>query len=246
MRAYSFVYATTEFVAWQIRLFHKYLPSLSEFVVVNNGPNHGAIERECSSLGVRCLCVPSSSFTNPSESHANAINHALRVEIADSGEDSLLCDMDIFPIEPTRFEAESDLAGVLQVREAVVRFMMPRVKRTVRYPWPGLLWLRRNLAGLRGVDFQPQVIGGVRCDTGGQLGKYAESNALRVQWLSEHYVTRSDMPADCRSIFRAKFGWKIVNGSWLHYLSGSNWRNHSRKSEEQKAMALLEWLGRIG
>ena len=232
MKVYSIVYSHTRFIKFQLELWRKFCSFLSEFVVVNNGPDHAQISEVADRLGLRCLVCPPIAHADPSRSHASALNYALRTEAADSDSDAFFSDFDLFPIRPIEI-IQTDLGFVPQFRGSVV------------YPWPGAFFVRAGISGLGDCDFNPGLAVNELCDTGAGFWQLLPS--LRTEWFSTSDVVPQDLGETTRTKYRAEFAWQLIRGTWLHYLRGTNWFNYDetfcQRKEECLQSLVAELLG---
>lgn len=204
MIVYSFVYGRADMIEYQVRCFARFVLCGFRFVVVNSGPDAGAVRDASNAAGVERIDVPHShAMGSGSDGHAHALNWCWRQQLADR-QNTLFIDMDVFPIRPTRptdwFRAH--LAGWIQS------------KGDSHYLWPGLLFIRRDMPDSPLFDFDPGVFNDVRYDTGGKIHQHIQEHGVSVDYLT-------GQP-------------HLIDGAWFHHGGASNWMRHAPDHENQR------------
>lgn len=238
MRVYSVVYGHTRFLGIQAGLWKKFCPYMTEFVVVNNGPDHAAIERSARWLGLRTIRCPNIPHLRPSRSHSLAIDHAIRTEAADAP-GMFFVDFDLFPLR--KFAAITGSIAGCQARSDA----------GLHYPWGGALYLGEDLPARAAITVDDGTYYGAPCDTGGGVLPYLKQhpNIVMEWWPPLRNLRADELPAQIYvsplvrpflSIVAG--GFQIARECCLHFTSGTNWRNHSPDIAREKEAYLFKLL----
>lgn len=216
---------TSRFLQRQYDLFKLFVPG--DFVVIDNSSDYtksAEIKAICKLNGIDYTKTQINEADH-SKSHAFALNTALGL-YREAYDSILMCDHDIFPLKNIELP-ETILAGIQQIRKSPAYHGSDRV--IFNYMWPGLLFLNTQQLKNVEIDFMPCEISDTYLDTGGQLYKIITGNPERIKYFEEKHI-------------ETEVGiYALIEGSWMHFLKGSNWV----KDEESVYTARINKLMQI-
>ena len=228
MKVYSVVFGHTRFLAAQYFLWCRFCSFMTEFVVVNNGPDHKEIAKAAYRLGLRTIDIQTPRAYTPSQSHGWAVTSTIKLESASCDGPMFFIDSDLFPIR--KFEpVKAQLAS--------------RKKHHCRYdyPWAGALYLG-DLPDRDTISAMPDKKSSDRrdhVDTGAIVHEYIEAHkGISIDWWSFRNVRVDDLPCDYTKAL--SYGWKILRECLLHFTCGTNWSKSSSEYVINKERLLFK------
>lgn len=235
------VYNTAQFLPKQLELMERFCVDENYTVyVVNNSPVENAeinnqIECEANKRGAVYLkTIPDAQHSNPSCSHASALNFVYR-EIGKNADYCLFLDHDIFPVSP--FSVVEKLGNRLM---AGVEQLRLTAEKKIQYLWAGLLFVNNTTMTEEdkdAVDFMPTSKYGIGLDTGGGIHELISRHGeKRFLFLNE-----KRQPNDAVVTLQNRYSYfSMVDDCWMHFINGSNWAK--QKDEEGRLASLFAIL----
>lgn len=253
-------YNRPDFIEIQAKTFQKFLQDDYEFVVFNDAPKKEMCEQinsTCAALGLRCVRIPQSihaapylprdqndDFQNPAVRCANVVQYSLDVLGFDHDGIVVIIDADMFLIKPfsvVEYLNDYQLAGV------------PQKRQHVNYFWNGLVFFNMNtLPDKRSMSFNCQKVEGVAVDVGGGLYHYFKAHPeLKLSPIGNEYInqwTHLSSRQEKHEIVRLLYEMQpnniefLINYSFLHYRSGTNWDNRANDYHKTKTEILNEFI----
>lgn len=263
VRLYTFPDKRSDFLEWQARSLAAFARDPVELVVINNGSTSERIEtvrQAALALGLKHIDLPEKHHENPNVACAYPIDWAIQNLIAPDrqADISVIIDSDMFLAAPFSF---SEFLGDFEL------VALPQRRGPVRYIWNGLVMLNHrtlqdlsqlsfHCTGCRGIcpevappAWQEGKILGQNVDVGGAAYFYFQSHpACRWKTLySTHHITAERrnlhaLPVDFLPHYDPAFCFELLEQSFLHYGSGSNWKGQSPEYHQRKTAALRSLL----
>lgn len=188
----------------------------ANLVIINNG-NDNKIDDECQRLGVRYYRFNGPRPSDPSGSHATALNFTKT--IIDYDDDWCLIDHDIFPTKEIDL-TDYDIISILQTRGSHT------------YLWPGFIAARKKI-NIANIDFFPDTKGDTGSNTSELINDSHKINALTENYLGDPingYYQNSSVLVQ-------------VGDLAIHYMNGSGWMPTDGFITLDKNKRLLDILG---
>jgi glycosyltransferase involved in cell wall biosynthesis len=201
MKIFSVHYNKPEYISHQYNSFLKFFDDNFEYYVIDNSPDSSVskkIQDECAKVNCSYIKIENNYYTqSPSYSHAYSLNCSLRY--INEFDDVMFIDHDMFLVKSFKTNYDYDLMFANQKRGHI------------NYPWPGVLVFNK-IKNIKDIDFLPQNIEGVECDTGGKLFYYIKNGNFTFSHFTHNYVFEN-------------LETELINGCFLHVCKGSNWDN---------------------
>lgn len=256
-------YNRPDFIEIQSKTFQKFLKDEYEFVVFNDAPQEAMsqlITTTCANLNIPCIRIPQSihtapylareandDFQNPAIRCANVVQYSLDVLGFDHDGVVMIIDADMFLIKPFSIQEyfiHYQLSGVPQKREHV------------NYIWNGLVFFNMNtLPDRDSIDFNCKKVEGVAVDVGGNVYFYLKKHPeLKLSLIYNDYInkwTSLSEPQMAHENIRYLFELNpnniefLLDYSFLHYRSGTNWDFRSDEYHKTKTEILNEFIEKI-
>lgn len=254
MKVYSILFKQTRYLPLQLALWRANCPSMTEFVVVNNGPDHKDIDRAAYWLDLRTVRVPPApygwygtqqdreQFGCGSPSHAWGIDYTLQTEAPACAEGMMFIDLDLFAFK--RFDNPTGQVASWW-----------RQTGGIHFPWAGSLYLGPNLPNRAHVSaktsrnipkeqFEHLAPGGL--DTGGgvlwHIRDYCSGlhdhglTGVSEMWSTREFTLHDLSP--CRQAYEAivvknarDYGFQVIRDCLLHTHSGSGWSGEDHEKD---------------
>lgn len=224
MRCITVAYQNTALLPLWVRCMRTFCPHL-DLLVVNNGPDFGAIDTICGNLAVPVLRGHVRGRMTPSHHHGSGLDLAWR----HCTEDALLCDSDCMPImecQPDLWLRDFDL--VAMVRSGL------RTLAHVQYPSVILMALSARLP--HALSFRPL----------GRQGGYADTGARWSAVISDPRWRFRAMPCRAWSTSqqhsRRMPWWTVMNECFIHFGDGSNWRRRRPQHDNLRNRVIVDFV----
>ncbi|MDN3504331.1 MAG: hypothetical protein P0S95_01995 [Rhabdochlamydiaceae bacterium] len=195
---FTYAYNRPEFIKIQHDTFKKHLKDEYEFVVFSDAPTprlQHKIEKQCQTLGLKCIRVPQEihnrpylpraskhEYQSPSVRNCNVVQYSLdQLGFSHNGLLALV-DSDMFLVKDfsiTQYMKGYNLAGLHHNRN--------QNGRSVEYLWIGLVFMDlKTMNNPTSISFNCGLVDGVPTDTGGSTHYYLRDNPnMRVQNLPQ-------------------------------------------------------------
>lgn len=256
-------YNRPDFIEIQARTFKKFLLDDYEFVVFNDAPQEDMTRRiseTCSNLGIACIRIPQTihakpylarnpndDYQNPAVRCANVVQYSLDVLGFDYDGIVAIIDADMFPIKEF---------SIHQYLEGYQLAGVPQKRAHIDYIWNGLVFFNMNdLPDKHSIDFNCLPVEGIAVDVGGNVYSYLRSHPeVKVAKIGNEYINewtaltpRQEKHDHIKLLFELgpnniEF---LLNYSFLHYRSGTNWDARSTEYHKTKTQILNLFLSKI-
>jgi hypothetical protein len=253
-------YNRPDFIEIQHKTFHKFFKDEYEFVVFNDAPKKPMccqIAETCSKLGITCIKIPQTihsapylpreigeDYQNPAVRCANVVQYSLDILGFEHDGSVMIIDSDMFLIKDFSlidYLGTHVLAGVPQKREHI------------NYIWNGLLMLNmQTLPDKHTLNFNCKKIDDIPLDVGGHVYYYLQNHpTLNLAYIDNDYINGWDVLSTQQSNNREAqllFDLKpnniefLLNYTFLHYRSGTNWDYRTDNYHKSKTEILNEFV----
>ncbi|MBY0110252.1 MAG: hypothetical protein K2X90_04025 [Candidatus Babeliaceae bacterium] len=259
-------YNRPEFIPLQDSTFKKFLKDDYEFVVFNDARDP-KVKKEiyeiCKKLNLRCIRIhqeihdrpylyrwPGEDYNSACCRCANVVQYSLN-EIGFQHNDLVaIVDSDLFLIKEfsiREYMKNCQLAGIEQKRHHV------------DYLWNGIVFFDMpNLPSKKEIDFNCGKVDGIPVDVGGQIYHYLKKHPnLSVkyinQWHTDDFTENHDtlikngLNEKTLSFYDIKIpnAVFILDSTFLHYQSGTNWNRNSPEYHRTKFKKLEAFINHI-
>lgn len=256
-------YNRPDFIEIQAQTFKNFLSDDYEFVVFNDAPKEAMCQQindMCAKLDIPCMRIPQSihtapylprephdDFQNPAVRCANVVQYSLDVLGFDHDGIVMIIDADMFLIKPfniAEYLNDSQLAGVPQKREHI------------HYIWNGLVLFNMNtLPDKRSINFNCKKVEGVAVDVGGGVFHYFTAHPqLKFTSIGNEYINQwIELSARQKKHEAVQLLYHmqpnniefLLNYTFLHYRSGTNWDMRTSEYHKTKTEILNEFIDAI-
>lgn len=204
MKIFSIHYNKPEFISLQKKSIDKFVKFPHEYIVLNNSVDesiHNEIDRISNNLDIRCINCDNNIIGKDSKSHQNGLRKI--TEIIDEDDVFMIMDHDVFLINEI-YESYYNNYDFLY---------MPQISGHIEYP-AAVLIVFNKVIDKKLISFELGEIEGQICDTGGYMYYYMKNNNLKKKVISERHIFDGDMLM------------AILDYSFLHLISGSDWNSN--------------------
>lgn len=222
---FIFSYNRPSLLTTQVEYIQKnILGNINIIIVINNKIFSSRFKNICKKLSVEYLEVTNNPYTEGSSNHAYAINQAYNYA-KNLEKNAIFLDHDVYPIKDIDllFLSQFDLAGEIQLRGSI------------EYLYPGMLYISNNILKKFDIDFMPNVINGIPCDTGANTYNIVMNNKI-FEFPGYRYVYLDD-PEKAEAVLQ-------YNDKLLNLTKASSWNDHSYsevKKTHLRIKKVLNW-----
>jgi len=227
VKIFACVCCRVDFIEYQKRGLEAFLEDDFEFIIINDAKTEmrKTISAECDRLGLRCHETPDDLLKNSGSVAAAATMQWMYDEIILKQYRDSLCiniDSDMFLIRKfnaTEFIGDSAFCGLPQWRGNVEHF------------WNGVLFMNLpQMPDPESLIMYCGIVKGQNVDNCGFTHYYMQHPGVKLKRLvhTSHIHSSNDnlqiLPAEILEHYVEDFRIEILQSSFLHYGSGSNWR----------------------